>query len=124
MSTFLWIVQIILVIKLLTVTLTHGLRQSADAMRQSAEKMGRLAPALHTFVAIFAFLGSLGLVLPGVLSLPSALTPLAAAVMVLFLLASMPFHLRTRDKPNLFVSIILALLAAFVAYGRWSLAQF
>jgi predicted branched-subunit amino acid permease len=124
MSTFLWIVQIILVIKLLTVTLTHGLRQSADAMRQSAQKMGSLAPLLHTFVAGLALLGSLGLVLPGVLSLPSALTPLAAAIAALFLLASMPFHLRTRDKPNLFVSVILALLAVFVAYGRWALAPF
>jgi hypothetical protein len=67
MNTILWIVQIILGIKLLTVTYTHGLRQSKTEMQTAILKMGSLARHLHYLIAAFSFIGMLGIILPGFL---------------------------------------------------------
>jgi hypothetical protein len=42
--------------------------------------------------------------------------------MSIMLLASIFFHVKFREKPQVFVSVILFAFAAFVAYGRWVLA--
>jgi hypothetical protein len=39
--------------------------------------------------------------------------------MSVILLFSIFFHVRSREKPKIFVSVILFAFAVFVAYGRW-----
>lgn len=49
MTTVLWMIQVILGIKLLSVSYTHGLRQSQLTMQDAIQKMERLArPLLWT----------------------------------------------------------------------------
>ena len=121
MDTFLWALQIILAVKLLTVSLTHGLQQNKPTVQEARQKLGPLARPLLYLAALFSLLGALGLLLPGLLGAAAWLTPLSAAFTGLILLVSLYFHLRSRDKPNIFVSLILFAFAAFVAYGRWML---
>ena len=122
MNTLLWIIQIILGIKLITVTFTHGFRQSGPAMQAAIQKMGATSRPVHYFVAACTFLGTLGLILPGLMGLPVWTVPVAAGSMSVMLLVSIFFHIKFREKPQVFVGIILFAFAVFIVYGRWVLA--
>lgn len=121
MNNLLWIIQIILSIKLLTVTYTHGLRQSKLEMREAIQKMGTISRPIHYLIAACTFIGTLGLILPGFLVVPTWMTPLSALGSALLLLVSIYFHIQSRESPKVFVSIVLLVFALFIAYGRWAL---
>lgn len=121
MNTTLWIIQIILSIKLITAAYTHGFRQAQPTMQQAIQKMGKRAQPWLYWVAVGTFIGCLGLILPAALGMFTWITPLAAGIISLMLLFSTIFHIQSREVPNIFVSLILSALAAFVAYGRWVL---
>jgi VIT1/CCC1 family predicted Fe2+/Mn2+ transporter len=121
MDTALWIIQIILGIKLITVSYTHGFRQSRSTMQEAIQKMGRLSQPILYIIAVCTFIGTLGLILPGVLGSSNWMTSVTAVILSIMLLFSIFLHIKYREKPNIFVSVILSALAAFVAYGRWVL---
>lgn len=121
MNTFLWILQIILSIKLLTVTLTHGLQPGKPTIQDARQKLGSPGKPLLAVAAAGTFLVTLGILLPGLLDLPRWLTSLSAALAGVMLLVSIFFHLRSRQQPKIFVSLVLFAFAAFIAYGRWAL---
>lgn len=119
MSTALWIIQIILAIKLISVAFTHGFRQSLPSMQEAIQKTGKVSRGILYAVATGTFLGALGLILPGVLGASSWITTVTAVILAGMLLFSIFFHIRGREKPKIFVSVVLFIFAAFVAYGRW-----
>lgn len=119
MDTVLWVVQAVLAVKLLTAVFSHTLGQSRPVMQTAAAKMGAGARPMLGAAGVLMLAGALGLVLPGLLGGDGRITALAAAALVLTLLGSIPFHLRSRETPNVYVSVILAALAVFVAVGRW-----
>jgi hypothetical protein len=123
-NTALWIIQIILGIKLITVSWTHGLRQSQSTMQEAIQKMGRFSKPLLYIVVICTFIGTVGLILPGVLGSSTWITPVTALILSIMLLISILFHIKSREKPKIFVSIVLFVFAIFVAYGRWMLVPF
>ena len=121
MNIALWIIQIILGIKLITVSYTHGFRQSQPTMQETIQKMGKVSqPILYVIVAC-TFIGTMGLILPGVLGLSTWITPVTAALLSIMLLFSIFFHSRYRETPKIFVSLVLFALAAYVTYGWWAL---
>lgn len=122
MHTALWIIQIILGIKLLSVAHTHGLRQSQPTMQDAIRRMGRMAQPLHYAIALLAFAGAVGLILPGLLGLQIQIVSATAVFMAVMLLFSIFFHIRSREKANVFVSVVLFAFALFIAYGRRVLA--
>lgn len=122
MDTVLWAAQIILGIKLLTVSFTHGPGQSGTTMQVAIKKLGGFSRPLLYTVAFATFIATLGLILPGVLGLPASITPVTAALVAVMLLISIYFHVRAREQPKIFVSVVLFVFAAFIAYGRWNLA--
>ena len=124
MNFALWVIQIILGIKLMTVSYTHGLRQSQPTMHGAIQKMGKFSQPILVIIAVCTFIGTLGLILPGVLGLPTWITPVTAVILSIMLLFSIFFHINYREKPKVFVSVILFAFSAFVAYGRWVLVPF
>jgi len=124
MNFALWVIQIILGIKLMTVSYTHGLRQSQPTMQGAIQKMGKFSQPILVIIAVCTFIGTLGLILPGVLGLPTWITPVTAVILSIMLLFSIFFHINYREKPKVFVSVILFAFSAFVAYGRWVLVPF
>jgi hypothetical protein len=121
MNIVLWVIQIILAIKLITVSYTHGIRQNQPTMQAAIQKMGKLPQPLLQIIAVCTFIGCIGLMLPGILGLSTRITPVTAAILSILLLISIFFHIKCREKPNIFVSVILFAFAAFIAYGRWVL---
>jgi putative oxidoreductase len=121
MDTVLWIIQIILGIKLITVSYTHGLRQSQPTMQEAIQKMGKISRPVLNIVALCTFIGAIGLLLPGILGSATMLIPITAVILSIMLLCSIFFHVKSREQPKIFVSFILFVFAVFVAYGRWVL---
>jgi hypothetical protein len=119
MNLILWIVQIILAIKFLSVVFSHGFRQGQVKMQQGIQKMGASTPLLLSAIAILLFLGGAGLILPGALGFLPWLVPYSAALLAVMMLVSIPLHLHCREDAKVFVSIILFALCALVAIGRW-----
>jgi len=119
MNTALWIIQIILGIKLISVSHTHGFRQSQPTMQEAIRRMGRFSQPLLYMIAVCTFAGAMGLILPGFLGSPIWITSVAAILLSIMLLSSIFFHMKSREKPNIFVSVILFAFAVFIAYGRW-----
>lgn len=121
MNIFLWILQIILAIKFLSVAYSHGLRQGQTKMAQGIGRMGPAARPVLYLAAVFSLIAGALLILPAAIALPAATVPLTAAVLAAMNLLSMLLHRACREKPNPVPSLVLLVLAAFTAYGRYAL---
>jgi len=67
-------------------------------------------------------LGAIGLILPGLLGIRPGLTPLAAAGLVLIMIGATVLTLASGGVAPALIPLVVGLLSAFVAYGRWRLA--
>jgi hypothetical protein len=120
MNIFLWALQIILAIKLLTVTFNHGLRPDPVKMQRGKDRFGSAARPLLGVIALCALLVGLALVLPAA----QGFLAWTASATALMMLIATGFHLRCREEPKVWVSLILFVLAAFLAYERWVINPF
>jgi len=119
MNIALWIVQILLAIAFGMAGLTNII--------QPKEKLAARTPYVEGFAATtikligtLEVLGAIGLIVPLLTVILPWLTPLAAAGLVLTMLGAMATHVRRQEHQNLIVNLVLLLLAAFVAYGRFA----
>jgi hypothetical protein len=67
-------------------------------------------------------LGAIGLILPGLLHIRPGLTPLAAVGLVLIMIGATGISLAIMGPAPALIPLVVGLLAAFVAWGRWRLA--
>lgn len=120
MHIALWIVQGLLSL----VYLMAGgmkLRTSRQAMLEQGQ-MGWVEDFSETQVRLIGtaeVLGALGLVLPGITGIYPQLTAWAATGLALLMASATYTHLRRKERP---VTVVLMLMAAFIAYGRFVLA--
>ncbi len=124
MNIFLWFLQIVLALKFLSVVYTHALRPDPSKMQRGIQRLGRATRPLLVLISFVVALGGAGLVLPGATGIMVWLTPWAAALLALSMLVAVVLHAGCREKPSVVVGLILVVLAAFVAYGRWIIAPF
>jgi hypothetical protein len=73
------------------------------------------------FIGLAEALGALGLILPGLLRIRPGLTPLAAAGLVIIMIGATVITLASGSVAPALFPLVVGLLAAFVAYGRWRL---
>jgi hypothetical protein len=71
------------------------------------------------FIGVAEVLGALGLILPGLLRVRPGLTPLAAAGLVIIMIGATVIGLMAGEGLMALFPMVVGLLAAFVAYGRW-----
>jgi hypothetical protein len=121
MNIALWALQGILAIKCLSAAVTHLRRPGSAELQSGALRLGAAARPLLLASAAGLLLGAAGLLLPGALRTAPWLTPLAAALLALWLAAGALLHRRCRQRPHLAVGLLLVALAAAVALGRWLL---
>ena len=74
------------------------------------------------FIGVAEVLGAIGLILPGLLRIRPGLMPLAAAGLVIIMIGATVITLVGGDVAAALISLVVGLLSAFVAYGRWRLA--
>lgn len=71
------------------------------------------------FIGVVEVLGAIGLILPWLLRIRPALTPLAAAGLVIVMIGATVITLAGGDIASALIPLIVGILAGFVAYGRW-----
>ena len=119
----LWTLQVLLALLFLFAGGTK-LVMSAATLAQQAEAQGQtpLPDLFIRFIGVVELLGGLGLLLPGLLRIRTGLTPLAAAGLVIVMIGATVITLRSPNPGGSLFPLVVGLLLAFVAYGRWRLA--
>ena len=114
MTYVLWIVQVLLALLFLFAG-GAKLVLSPEALK------GPVAlPVLFLrLIGVCEVLGALGVILPGILRIRPGLTPLAAAGLVIIMIGATVVNLVSGGGAAAVITLVLGLLAAFVAYGRW-----
>ena len=78
--------------------------------------------AFIRFVGVAEILGALGLILPGLLHIRTVLTPIAASGLVIIMIGATAITIAGMGIAPALFPLIVGLLAAFIAYGRWRMA--
>jgi hypothetical protein len=73
------------------------------------------------FIGVAEVLGAIGLILPGLLRIRPGLAPLAAAGLVIIMIGATVLTLAGGDVALALIPLVVGLLSALVAYGRWRL---
>ena len=119
LSYALWIVQTLLAALFLFAG-GAKLVMPAEALQQGPVAL----PVLFLrFIGVCETLGALGLVLPGLLRIAQGLTPVAAAGLAIIMIGATVVNLISGGLPVALFTLVVGLLAAFVAHGRAQLAR-
>jgi uncharacterized membrane protein YphA (DoxX/SURF4 family) len=117
MNVALWIVQALLALLFL---FAGGMK-----LVLPIEEMTKQIPMpglFLRFIGVCEVLGAIGLILPGLLCIRPKLTPLGAAGLVIIMIGATVVTLMTAGVAMVVLPLVVGLLCAFVAYGRWRLA--
>ena len=119
MTYILWIVQGLLAL----IFLYAGGLKLVLPLEVMTEQMPLPLPGWFLrFIAVAEVLGAIGLILPGLLRIRSGLTPLAAAGLVINMIGATVVTLAGGGVAPALIPLVVGLLSALVAYGRWRLA--
>ena len=119
MNTALWIIQ-----GLLAVMFTFA---GITKMTLSKEKLEKQFPwavdfSLSTtrFIGLSELLAAIGLIVPWLTHIAPVLTPVSASGLCLIMvLATNIVHLKKREYQGIATNVVIFLMSAFVAYGRF-----
>jgi hypothetical protein len=81
-------------------------------------KMSPLPPLFIKFIGLAETAGALGLILPGLLGIKRALTPLAAAGLVIIMIGATVLTLAGGQVGPAVIPFVVGALATYVAYKR------
>ncbi len=123
MGTLLWIVQGLLAVAFAGAGLMK-LIKSHEAAKVEMAWIDDFPGGFFKFIGAAELAGAFGMVLPGLTGIAPILTPVAAAGLVVIMLGAAVTHLRHSETPMAIPALILGLLAAFVAYGRFVVVPF
>ena len=121
MNKVLWVLQILLAIGFL---MTGGMKLMlplADLGAQMAW-VNDVPGGLVRFIGLAEILGAIGLILPAATRIQPNLTAIAAACLALVMGLAMIFHITRGEFAVMMPSVVMFVLSAFVAYGRFKLA--
>ncbi len=71
------------------------------------------------FIGVCEVLGAIGVIVPWLLRIRPGLTPLAAAGLVIIMIGATVLTLTGGDIATALIPLVVGILAAFVACGRW-----
>jgi hypothetical protein len=85
-------------------------------------KVSPLPAPFLKFIGACEVTGAIGLILPGLVRIRTGLTPLAAAGLVIIMTGATVITAATQGAAPAVLPLVVGLLAATVAYGRWRVA--
>jgi uncharacterized membrane protein len=114
----LWVVQGLLALFFLMVGYSHGL-MPYDQIAKQATWMNEVPQTLGRFIGYMELAGGLGLIIPAATRIKPWLTPQAALGLAFIMMLAIPFHIVRGEASVIWMHTLLAVLALFVAWGRW-----
>jgi hypothetical protein len=117
MHRLLWVLQVLLALLFLFAGGTKLVMPAAELTAQTP-----LPAAFLRFIGVMEILGGAGLILPGILQIRTALTPVAAAGLSIIMIGAVVVTIQTMGVAMAAMPFVTGVLATFVAYGRWRMA--
>jgi len=121
MNILLWILQALLALTFLFSGATKLVLPMDMLMSMGSPNQVVLPGLFIRFIGVCEVLGALGLILPGVFHRRQELTPLAAAGLTIIMIGAVVVTIMGDGIALAITPLIIGLLCAFVAYGRWKL---
>lgn len=119
MNTILWIIQGVLA-AMFAMAGTAKLTQSKEKLEKQFPWVADFSMSIVRCIGLSELLGAIGLIVPWLTGIAPVLTPVSAVgFCVIMVMATNIVHLKKREYQSVAINIILFLLAAFVAYGRF-----
>lgn len=121
MNTALWVVQVLLAVVYLGSGIAKSTMSKERLMATGQTGVAPFSLPAIRLIAVSEILGSVGVVLPWASGIGRPLTPTAAVGFVLLMIGAAISHWTLREyRQALAVNLPLALLAGFVAGGRFA----
>lgn len=118
MNIALWVIQIALAL----VFIMAGVMKSFQPREKLVEKLPwveDVSTGTLRIISVAELLAGIGLVLPAATGILAVLSPLAATGLVVIMALAMLTHYRRGEKDAIVFNLMLLVLAAFVAWGRF-----
>ena len=119
MNIVLWIIAIVLAVAFAGAGL---MKLTQPKEKLAASGMGwteQFSPGAIKAIGALEVLAAIGLILPAVLDIAPVLVPLAALGLVLMMIGAAITHARRKENPMIGANVVLLILAAVVAWGRF-----
>jgi uncharacterized membrane protein YphA (DoxX/SURF4 family) len=122
MNILLWVLQIALA----WLCIAGGVFQifKIEQLQKGVASMRALPRGLWAFLGAFGCLAGLGLIVPGAINVLPVLTPIAAAAVAAESVLISAFYVYYGDRSPMVYSVAMAIMAAFISYGRFALKPF
>jgi uncharacterized membrane protein YphA (DoxX/SURF4 family) len=120
MNILLWVLQVLAAL----LYVSSGVMKVFlfDKVSKDVPSFGALPRPVWTALGILELLGTMALILPGVLHSHTSLTIAAAIVLCVESLLFVWVHMKYSEKTPIIMSAVLGIIMAFIAYGRFALA--
>lgn len=115
MKVTLWIVQVLLALAFLA----HGIMFLHPPAHIAALMNAFLPRWFQLFLGVAEVLAAIGLTLPGLTRIRPGLVPLAAVGVMIVTISATVLHSTRAEYSSAATTLVLTLLAGFVAWGRW-----
>jgi hypothetical protein len=115
MRIVLWVLQFLLA----AAFLAHGWLLLAPPASLIAQMNASMAPWFRIFLGYAEVLAAVGLTLPGITRVLPWLVPCAAVGIMIVMISATVFHLVRGELSSAGVTLLLLVVASFVAYMRW-----
>lgn len=119
MNAVLWLLQILLALVFLALGLLMVTRSRERLMRVAGWVEDFPEPVV-TAIGVLELLGAVGILLPAVLGVGTAVVPVAALGLAVLLVGAIVTHLLRGEQDDVAAPVVLLIAAAVVAAGRLS----
>lgn len=119
MNVVLWVITGVLVLVFIIAGMMKLLQPKKALVTSGMAWAEDFPPAVIKGIGVLEVSAALGLLLPATLAVAPVLTPLAALGLALIMVGAIVVHARRREFPTIVVNLVLLVLAAVVAWGRF-----
>jgi uncharacterized membrane protein YphA (DoxX/SURF4 family) len=114
----LWIIQIVLAAAFLIAGTTKVLTPK-EKLRERMAWVDDFSQTSVRLIGTAEILGALGLILPAATGIAPILTPIAAVGLIIIMIGAAITHVRRQEPAIVPANVVLLVLAAIVAWGRF-----
>ena len=115
MNILLWVLQVVLALAFFA----HGVLFLVPPAAVAEQMNATLPRWFQLFLGIAEILAAVGLILPAISRIQTWLVPSAAAGIMIVMISATVFHVMRGEISSAVVTLVLLVMATFVAYMRW-----
>jgi uncharacterized membrane protein YphA (DoxX/SURF4 family) len=118
LNRLLWVLQVLLAVAFLA----HGWLFLFPPASMVEQMNASIAREFQLFLGVAEVLAAVGLTLPGITRVQPQFVSYAAVGLMIVMISATGFHIVRGEVSSAIVTVVLLLMATFVAYMRWRVA--